>query len=284
MYKIRYSIGLKILAVFLFTVSLAFTALSATGIIYMASENVYLDGGRSLQKHLWEVVLNREAARAADHVYSHYKAALRSDPSGEDAEEMLQTFQKTYAADETNMLFSIDVKGETIFSNGIGRGNYAATTFDDWFYENNTTANFQDFNTEREMNAFFEKNADSWNDWRTEIIYEEEDGYYSDDPIYRLHYTIYDETRESIQVSAWVDDIQVMDIFYWINTLSDSVSGMRWGLIVLGVLSLAICVASLVFLFCGAGRKSTVEGVVLSGLNRIPFDLYFAAVIFCWSI
>ena len=130
MYKIRYSIGLKILAVFLFTVSLAFTALSATGIIYMASENVYLDGGRSLQKHLWEVVLNREAARAADHVYSHYKAALRSDPSGEDAEEMLQTFQKTYAADETNMLFSIDVKGETIFSNGIGRGTYAATTFE----------------------------------------------------------------------------------------------------------------------------------------------------------
>ncbi len=282
MYKIRYSIGLKILAVFLFTVSLAFTALSATGIIYMVSENVYLDGGRSLQKNLWEVILNREAARAADHVYSHYKAALRSDPSGEDAKEMLQTFQKTYAADETNMLFSIEVKGETIFSNGIGRGTYAATTFDDWFYEGNTTEDYRDFDTEREMNAFYYENADSWNDWHTEIIYEENDGYYSDDPIYRLHYTIYNETRESIQVSAWVDDIQVMDIFYWVNSLSGALSGMRWGLIVLGTLSLAVCIASLVFLFCGAGRKSTAEGVVLSGLNRIPFDLYFAAVIFCW--
>lgn len=284
MYKIRYSIGLKILAVFLFTVSLAFTALSATGIIYMVSENVYLDGGRSLQKNLWEVILNREAARAADHVYSHYKAALRSDPSGEDAKEMLQTFQKTYAADETNMLFSIEAKGETIFSNGIGRGTYAATTFDDWFYESNTTEDYRDFDTEREMNAFYDENVGSWNDWHTEIIYEEEDGYYSDDPIYRLHYTVYDETRESIQVSAWVDDIQVMDIFYWVNSLSDSVSGMRWGLIVLGTLSLAVCIASLVFLFCGAGRKSTAEGVVLSGLNRIPFDLYFAAVIFCWAM
>ena len=282
MYKIRYSIGLKILAVFLFIISLAFTVLSVTGIFVMASENVYLDGGRSLQKNMWESVLHNEAARAADHVYSHYKAALRSDPTGEDAEEMLQSFQKNYTADETNMLFSIESKGETVFSNGSGRGTYAATSFDYWFYESNSTEDYRDFDTEREMNAYFDKNANNWNDWHTEIIYENEDGYYSDDPIYRLHYTIYDETRESIQVSAWVDDIQVMDAFYWVNTLSDSISGMRWGLIVLGTLSLAICIASLVFLFCGAGRKSTVEGITISGVNRIPFDLYFAVIIFCW--
>ncbi len=282
MYKIRYSIGLKILAVFLFAVSLAFTVSSVTGVFFMVSENVYLDGGRSLQKNMWESALHREAARAADHVYSHYKASLRSDPSGEDAEEMLESFEKTYAAEETNMLFSIEAEGETVFSNGIGRGTYAAVDFDYWVYMGNTTEDYQDFDTEQEMNVFYERNAGKWNDWHTEIIYEEKDGYYSDDPIYRLHYTIYDETRESIQVSAKVDDIQVMDTFYWINTLSGALSGMRWGLIVLGALSLAVYVASLVFLFCGAGRKSTVEGIVLSGLNRIPFDLYFAVVIFCW--
>lgn len=284
MYKIRYSIGLKILAVFLFAISLLFTNLSVTGIFVMVSENAYLDGGRSLQKNMWEKILYNEASQAADLIYSHYKAALRSDPSGKNAEELLQSFQKNYNVDETNMLFSIESQGKTVFSNGSGMGVYAATSFDYWIYEDNTTEDYRDFDTEREMNAYYNENAGRWNDWYTEIIYANEDGYYSDDPIYRLHYTIFDETQESIQVSAWVDDIQVMDVFYWVNTLSDSISGMRWGLIVLGTLSLAICIASLVFLFCGAGHKSTVEGITISGINRIPFDLYFAVIIFCWVI
>lgn len=282
MYKIRYSVGLKILAVFLFIVSLAFTVLSAAGIFIMVSESVYLDGGRSFQESLWENALHNQAAQAAEQVYSHYKAALRYDDSGESAAQMLLDFKETYDANETNMIFSFKFEGNEIFSNGHGKGTYAATTFDLWYYESNIKDYTQNFDTQQELDTFYDKNVSKWEDWSTEVIYGNADGEYSSNPIYRIHYTINEETEEVLQVSAWVDDIRVMDAFYWVNTLSNAISGMRWGLIVLGIISLAVCTASLVFLFCGAGRKSTVEGITISGANRIPFDLYFAAVIFCW--
>ena len=134
MYKIRYSVGLKILAAFLFIISFSFAVLSAVGIFVMASENVYLDGGRIFTDALWENTLQSQAASAADDVYTHYKYAMDYDDSGEAAAYILEDYQETYGPDETNMRFSIEADGEEIFSTGQGEGTYAEVSFDYRFY------------------------------------------------------------------------------------------------------------------------------------------------------
>ena len=138
-YKIRYSVGLKILAVFLFVISLAASVLSAVGVFVLFSESVYIDGGRSFTASLWESTLHSRAAAAADHIYTHYKYSINYDETGEAAAQLLQGYQETYSASETNMLFSIEAQGEEIFSNGSGKGVYAKTSFDYRFYWNDTT-------------------------------------------------------------------------------------------------------------------------------------------------
>lgn len=276
-YKIRYSVGLKILAVFLFVISLAASVLSAAGIFVMLSESVYIDGGRSFIDSLWENTLQSQAAAAADHVYTHYKYAMDHDETGEEAAHMLQDFQNTYSASETNMLFSIESQGEEIFSNGSGEGTYAGTSFDYWFYWSDTETITRTFETEQEMDEFILANESHWSDFSTEILFEEAGTDYVD-PIFQLIYEVPVEIEESVQVTAWVDSIQVMDAFYWIRYLSYILSDMQWGLLVLGIVSLAICTASLVFLLCGAGHRSDTDEIVLERTNRIPLDLYAVGI------
>ncbi len=277
MYKIRYSVGLKILAVFLFAVSFTFAVLSAAGIFVMAAENVYLDGGRSFMDALWEDTLRSQAAAAADDVYTHYRYAMEYDTSGEEAAYLLEDYQKTYGPDETNMRFSIEADGEEVFSTGQGEGTYADVSFDYWFYWTHTEEYTEEFETFQEMDAYIGSHADAWDDYNYEIIYPAEGG----EATYYLYYQVTEEVEEPVHVNAWVDDIQVMDVFYWVYSLSGSLSGMRWSLIVIAFVSLALCVTSLVYLFCGAGHKSGSEEIVLHGLHRIPFDLYTVGIVLC---
>ncbi|MCI8611230.1 MAG: HAMP domain-containing histidine kinase [Clostridiales bacterium] len=284
MYKIRYSVGLKTLAVFLFVISLAVSVLSAMGIFVMFSESVYIDGGRSFTASLWESTLHSKAAAAADHVYTQYKYSMDRNEKEEDIAQLLQGFQNTYSASKTNMLFSIEYQGEEIFSNGSGSGIYAETAFDYWFYWSNRETTIKTFNTEREMEAYILAHSSQWNSYIPEIIYEEDDIDYVT-PVFQLTYETFVDTEESVQVTAWVDDIQVMDIFYWVRYFSDALtSGLPWGLIVLEIVSLIICTAALVFLLCGAGHRSDTDGVVLERTNRIPLDLYAAGIILGWIL
>ena len=282
-YKIRYSVGLKVLAVFLFVISLAAAVLSAAGIFVMLSESVYIDGGRSFINSLWEHTLSSQAADAADHVYTHYKYAMDRDETGEEAQQLLEDFQDTYGPDETNMLFTIESQGEEIFSNGSGEGTYAKTSFDYQFYWSDTETFTKTFASEQEMNAYIFSHQSQWESYFPEVLYEEEDTDYVG-PIFQLTYEIPKETEESVQVTAWVDNIQVMDAFYWIRYLSYTLSDMQWGLIVLGIVSLAICTASLVFLLCGAGHRADTEGIVLERTNRIPLDVYAVGILLGWLL
>ncbi len=282
-YKIRYSVGLKILAVFLFVISLAAAVLSAVGVFVMLSENVYIDGGRSFIDSLWENTLRSQAENATDYVYTHYKYAMERDETGEVAAQILQDFQDTYSDNETNMLFSIESQGEEIFSNGSGDGIYAETSFDYWFYWSETETFTKTFDTEGEMYAYISSNESQWSDSSVEILYEEAatDSVY---PIFQLTYEIPIEIDESVQVTAWVDSIQVMDAFYWVQYLSNMLSGTQWGLLVLGIVSLVVCTVSLVFLLCGAGHRADTDGVVLERTNRIPLNLYTAGIVLSWVL
>ena len=277
MYKIRYSVGLKILAAFLFIISFSFAVLSAVGIFVMASENVYLDGGRIFTDALWENTLQSQAASAADDVYTHYKYAMDYDDSGEAAAYILEDYQETYGPDETNMRFSIEADGEEIFSTGQGEGTYAEVSFDYRFYWTDTEEYTEEFETFQEMDAYVGSHGNAWDDYNYEIIYPAEGG----EATYYLYYQVTEEIDETIWVNAWVDEIQVMDVFYWVDYLSDSISGLRWSLIVVGFVSLALCVTSIVYLFCGAGHKSGSEEIVLHGFHRIPFDLYAVGIVLC---
>ena len=283
-YKIRYSVGLKILAVFLFVISLAASVLSAVGVFVLFSESVYIDGGRSFTASLWESTLHSRAAAAADHIYTHYKYSINYDETGEAAAQLLQGYQETYSASETNMLFSIEAQGEEIFSNGSGKGVYAKTSFDYRFYWNDTKTTTQTFDTEHELDAYISAYESQWSDFSYEILYEE-DGTDYVNPVFQLTYETPINTEDSIHVTAWVDDIQVMDIFYWVRYFSNAVtSGLPWGLIVLGIVSVIVCTAALVFLLCGAGHRSDTDGIILERTNRIPLDLYAAGIILGWVL
>ncbi len=65
---------------------------------------------------------------------------------------------------------------------------------------------------------------------------------------------------------------------YWLELGIDILYGFRWILPITTVGALTLTVAGMIFLCCVAGRKPHQEEPVLTGLNKLPFDLLLALV------
>lgn len=68
---------------------------------------------------------------------------------------------------------------------------------------------------------------------------------------------------------------------YWLDLGIDVLYGFRWILPVTTVGALILTVGGMIFLCCVAGRKPRQEEPVLTGWNKVPFDLLLALVGAC---
>ena len=68
------------------------------------------------------------------------------------------------------------------------------------------------------------------------------------------------------------------DLYRLMSGVAGFAYAMRYGVYVLGAVSLVLAVICFVFLMCAAGRRAGEEQVTPRGLSRVPFDLFTAAV------
>jgi len=74
-------------------------------------------------------------------------------------------------------------------------------------------------------------------------------------------------------------DFPVSDHFYWTDKGIDLLYAVRYAAYIVGVFSLALCAACIVFLMCAAGHRSGTEALVPGYLYKAPFDLMTAALL-----
>ena len=295
MAKIRYSVGLKVVAVFLFVISLAALVLSVVGVGVMAAEGVYMDGGASFRDTVWEDALYYRAVPEADYIVRSYRYAMDADETGAEAAETLKALVEEYNAENTNMILVISVEGEEIFRSGDGKGTIAKTEFEHNVHlEGRVKDCIRDFETLEELDEFIENYSDEWVDFdyvsvealfdpsETALPEEGEDAPQDAEEVptgYRLFYQKWETLWETAHVNAYVDSIRVVDNFWWANLISNTAIRMHWSILFIGLGALAVTIASLVYLFCAVGHKNGEEGITLRFFHKIPLDLFAAVLI-----
>ena len=292
MSKIRYSIGLKVIAVVLFVVSLTVAVLSGIGVGVMVSEGVYMDGGAAFKNDIWESAFYSRASHEVDYIIRSYEDAMDEDETGAAAAETMRALEADYNTENTNMILVVTVEGKEIFRSGDGKGTVAKSEFDhNTYFERNIIDCTRDFDIPEEMDEFIEDNMDDWVDfdYSVELLYEGSESYFpeedeapepDEEPIgYRLHYQEWGSHWELSHVSAYVDSLDVMDGFWWANFVSETVIRMHWSLLFIGLGALALTITALVYLFCAAGHKAGVDGITLRFFHKIPLDLFAAVLI-----
>lgn len=83
-----------------------------------------------------------------------------------------------------------------------------------------------------------------------------------------------------------LSDMKFTDRFYIVQSMVEKGYKLRYDLIFLAVLSLALSTALIIFLFCAAGLRKGQKKPVLNMVDRIPFDLRLAAafVVGCFYV
>ena len=75
-------------------------------------------------------------------------------------------------------------------------------------------------------------------------------------------------------------NLDTNDNYYIRDRLVELAYKMRYAIIIITVLSLILSVVLFIYLLCSAGRKAGINGIVLNGIDRVPFDVLIAAVLF----
>ncbi len=152
--------------------------------------------------------------------------------------------EASFSPDNTNFLFTVrDETGATLLTNYTGQ-NYGAIQT----YQFNATS--------------YEQNGSSAS--YTPMTIEE-----------------YEEVADkTYDVTCYVKDpITAQDRYYSPYTTSEALYASRYLIVAATVISALLALVVFIFLMCSAGRKKDRDEIVLSGLNKLPLDLYAAVAV-----
>jgi|GEM_PF-5602649 len=90
-----------------------------------------------------------------------------------------------------------------------------------------------------------------------------------------------DKITDGYMVKVYINDqFPVSDRYAAINKLVGTAYALRYSIYFIGLLALVLSIISFIFLMCSAGHKTGQEGIVASGLVKLPFDLLTALLLF----
>ncbi len=268
----------KITALLLLCVFAATAFLSGVGISFLVVEDAYIDGGEHFRREVNEDMVKS----CLNNVLEHYEDALHRSAQGDQyAYEFIDSF---YSHAQSNLVYSIvSADGIVLYTNDSGEETKfpCSTTLPLTRYSGEPDKTTLSFQSAEERQNFIDKQYTlEGHQIRDYSFYEENDPNAANGVRYMLDVTIESFTEEEVTVYGAVASLlTAADDFRRVNYWMETLINLREVLIVTAVLSLLLCLALFVFLLSSAGHREDVDGIHLSWLSRIPFDLLTAVLV-----
>jgi signal transduction histidine kinase len=271
MKKLLPKLWAKITALALLCVFAAAFAASCVGIVYLAGESAYSDGGRKLRA---DALSGSTFSAYMSQVSEAYDAYLNQDKASMDF------FNNFYSEKNSNFYFTVtDTDGRELM-----KSPYTAKAYQYRSVRNETVRDNLQQHTESKSFS----DTDAYHAYLDELQnrYELNEGgidQIDNDGKVTASFTYTSYTEQKIIVTGYVrSPLTAYDGFrtavYW----ADLLFGWRYLFIAAAIFLFALCLFLFIFLLCAAGHKEGAEGIHLNWVDRIPFDLYLAIVIgFC---
>ena len=265
MNKLASRLGAKLCAFVLFAVLLTVFAASGVGIIYLIYTDAYIDNGKNLLSTQLESMARSKCYEAID----YYEQLVY-----EQNDYMIDTYRDKFSGDKSNFFFEItDEQGNQLLSNYFEENYSCKVQITNQFTlpdskEHEETKNFDDYNTLREYLDALE---------RSYTVSSSSIG--SDDSKYILHVEYYENEQIKIFVNGYVrSQLTAKDDFYRNIYWQKRLVSIKNMLIPICIYSFIMAAAMFIFLICGAGRREGDDAIHLNWIDKIPLDLYAAAV------
>ncbi|MGI5891975.1 MAG: sensor histidine kinase [Bacillota bacterium] len=247
MKNLKYSLAAKITAIFLFLLCAVLAIGGSAGIVYMESQGYYSKDGGSFYNSQFCFDTTHEYA---NELYYNYFPLLQKHDRSSDDKYSLKYYQKQFAAENSNFLFTItNEAGETLLSNYQGQPYGTRLSFD-----------YAQPNEGEQFNVY-EENGQK---------------YFIDDKGDRHPY----QQPETYTVTAYVKDpITAQDNYLTAYNNYSLFYSLRYIAIVVTAIATVCAVLLFIFLMSAAGHRKGREEVVLNPLDKIPLDLYALGMI-----
>lgn len=288
MKKLLLKLWAKITAILLLTVlALTFLA-SAIGIGVLVDQDAYLDGGETLRAQALAPAFWKEMGCARD----YYEAVLLDSSSG----SVPKTDPEAYAPENSNFYFTVTDpdSGEELLRVGWTETDSGSEPY---FSEQATYSVGQE--TERHEKPFFltrssfsdiykeldlrekELTDAGWDfveveqeEWSTENVDSHETVHVSGKLIYGKL------TEQRFTVTGYVRrEMAANDALSRMVTLIELLLRWKYGLIAAAAATFLLCLLLFIWLLCSAGHREGTEGIRLTFVDRIPYDLFLALIL-----
>lgn len=262
----------KFVAIVLFVIMCVLLLLSAAGVTACAVSEAYLDDGAQLR----ESVLNAMVTNKLWEVQGYYK--VYRENGGDAGSPELEHLAEQFSEKKTNYFFTVtDADGNVLLSSYMDDYQYcAATPYS--FRKNDTIQNeSKEFFSAAERQVYLEQLEENYEVYGSSQY----EGVGTDGrTLYYLDVEYGTSEMESLTITSYVRSyLRARDDIYYAMLWTNRLVQMRYTLIVIGIASLLLSVALLVFLLGGAGRREGEEEIHRSWLDRIPLDLLLVILV-----
>lgn len=312
MKDIRSKVGVKICAWILFAISALSCCISVFGIGILLISDSYFDGGRELRYAVASELFYSIDKRRID----KYTENVLSDTPNIDEYEYNIMFSK----ENSNVFFVVtDDDGKIIIDHNDNVDYCEAFAYDEKFYPNGrriavtekdfaTKAEAEQFVTQLqakydivEYSIYTEDTADTENE--AEDSYDENISYSGSSNFtenttktegnptdetnvgyvgYKVQIQYDASEAVTYHVNAYIrKDLSAKDKYYYLLGATRLLCNVRVGIIFSALACALVCLLIVVFLCSAAGHKKNKEGIYLSGLHRVPLDLYLCICFAC---
>lgn len=291
MKKLRDDIWVQLGAALLLAAFLLGTALSGLGVICLAAEDAYYDGGaKLLREHSFGARTFSEPMMMAERYYQDTRAH-NANPDDYDP-QWEEDYLEYFAPENTNFYFGVyDAAGKLVFSGGKGTqlDKYGNTDFANSRYLEQDTSLIVVRVNETPVNGVevFQSEEAFWK--YADEQYARSDTYGFDyelhvaesangdvDVTADVHYTEFEEETYTL-VGYLREDLTARDSFHRDWVFINGLIVNRDLLIVVLCVSALLSLALFVFLLCAAGHRRGVDGIHLCWFDRLPLDLLTVA-------
>lgn len=256
----------KFVAIVLFVVMNFLLLVSAAGVTVCAVSETYLDGGEQLR----ESVLDAMAAGKRYEVGGYYETYRQLE--GDMENPKLDYLAERFSPEKTNYFFTVtDADGNVLLSNYMDDYQYRTTEPYSVREDSTLQTESKEFFSAAERQVYLEQLEEDYEIYRN---HQYEGVGIDGRPIYYLEVEYDASDWENVTITSYVRaDLTVRDDIYYAMLWTNRLVQMRYTLIGIGIASLLLSVALLVFLLCSAGHREGEEEIHRSWFDRIPLDL-----------
>lgn len=262
----------KFAAIVLFMVMNFLLLVSAAGVTVCAVSEAYLDGGAQLR----ESVLGALTASKRYEAGGYYETYIKFE--GDTENPQLEYLAERFSPKKTNYFFTVtDADGNVLLSNYMDDYQYCATEPYSFQKGDIVHTEAKEFFSAAERQVYVEQLEKEYEIYGTSQY----EGIGTDGRmIYYLDVEYGSSDWENVTITHYVrSHLTVRDDIYYAMLWMNRLVQMRYTLIVIGLATLLLSVALLVFLLRSAGHREAEEEIHRSWFDRIPLDLFLLLLV-----